>query len=180
MFWAAHAELHLLAGLEVVQLQLQLVPVSLPTGRPLTGLTVQLLQDVILNGATSVIPGWLPLDLTALLVNSTHLQRSLRGAGRAEDHKLHLGLVLPVLVDGTDHVEAGHLPGGVPDLNAGEELGVGDGAVLLLSAVPGLEVPGDLRSWTSINWLVLKLKSLPSPRPQLVFVQVISVDDWRD
>ena len=90
-----------------------------------------------------------------------------------------------MLVHGSDHVHAGHLPNCVVELDGGDSGGglhlllilIGDADVLVVSAVPGLEVPGHLGCWFSVNWLLLKLELLAGLGPDLVLVQVVTVDD---
>ena len=55
-----------------------------------------------------------------------------------------------------------------------------DGDIFIISQVLGLEVPGDLGRRLTIHGQILQLEGLASAGPNLVLVQVVPVDDWRD
>jgi len=118
-------------------------------------------------------------------VDISALNRTFWRTRGSKDDKLNLSLILAVLVHCSDHVHSSHLPDCVLDFDGGLALSklkfllfvVCHGDVLVFSTVPGLEVPGDLGGRIGFNWLVLKLENLSSLCPNLIFVEVVPVDD---
>ncbi len=101
-----HPELVLLTGRQAGQLGVTLRPNSLRRLDPVSGHRVQLLDDVVVNGQAAVIVGRAPLQRGALRVHVLHFEGATRGRGAVEDHHLHLGLILAVLVRRLDGVDA--------------------------------------------------------------------------
>ena len=86
-----------------------------------------------------------------------------------------------MLIHGTDQIHSSHLAHSVLDLNGGGIVNaVVDGDIFIISQVLGLEVPGDLGRRLTINGQILQLEGLAGAGPNLVLVQVVPVDDWRD
>ncbi len=72
------------------------------------------------------------------------------------------------------------VPDCVADLYAGEIVHISDGDILVLGKVASLVVPRHLWRRLPVHRQKLQLQHLPGPRPDLVLVQVVPVDDGRD
>jgi hypothetical protein len=73
-----------------------------------------------------------------------------------------------------------YLPDGVANLNGGEVIHIRDRHILVLGEVARFVVPRDLCGRLAVHWQLFKLQHLPCSSPDLVFVEIVPVDDGRD
>lgn len=141
----ADPELVLSSGGEVVELGAGLGAVRAPGRNPEPSVGIQLLHLVVLDGASAVVLGALPLELASSATDVGHLDGAFGRHGLVGDGHAHGHLVLARAVSGLDGVLAGVIAHRLSDHQLGVVVHVGDVDVAVGVQLAVVEGPGDGR-----------------------------------